>query len=116
MVSSDPIDAWHALIREGAGGGLCGALADRMRERRLTFGGRLLCPFLRPFFLEPGDEQRGTRAAEMLRTLAERVADAARDDPRLMIELGLSEAEIALAQIDPGYGVTSTAARADAFI
>ena len=35
-----------------------------MRERHLTFGGRLLCPFLRPFFLDPADEARVKRAAE----------------------------------------------------
>jgi hypothetical protein len=114
--SADPITHWHALVREENGGRLCDALAAHMRERRLTFGGRLLCPFLRPFFLPPGDEQRVKHAAETLWRLGERVADAARERPALMRELGLSDAEIALAGIDPGYGVTSTAARADAFI
>ncbi len=116
MAGSNPIEAWHALVREEDGGGLCAALAARMRERRLTFGGRLLCPFLRPFFLDPRDEQRVRHAAETLWRLGERVAAAARERPALMKELGLSDAEIALAEIDPGYAVTSTAARADAFI
>ena len=116
MSSADPIEAWHALVRRENGGALCGALAERMRERRLTFGGRLLCPFLRPFFLDPRDEQRVKLAAETLWRLGERVAAAARERPALMKELGLSDAEIALAEIDPGYGVTSTAGRADAFI
>jgi hypothetical protein len=113
---STPIDAWHALVREADGGGLCDGLAARMRERHLTFGGRLLCPFLRPFFLDRRDEERVTHAAETLWRLAERVAAAARERPALMQELGLSDAEIALAEIDSGYAVTSTAARADAFI
>lgn len=116
MSSADPIEAWNTLVREDNGGGLCDGLAARMRERHLTFGGRLLCPFLRPFFLDPRDEQRVTHAAETLWQLAERVAAAAREQPALMKELGLSDAEIALAEIDPGYAVTSTAARADAFI
>jgi uncharacterized circularly permuted ATP-grasp superfamily protein len=34
----------------------------------------------------------------------------------MLHDLGLSDAEIALAEIDPGYAVTSTAGRADAFI
>jgi len=114
--SADPIEAWHALVRRENGGALCGALAERMRERRLTFGGRLLCPFLRPFFLDPRDEQRVKHAAETLWRLGERVAAAAQERPALMKELCLSDAEIALAEIDPGYGVTSTAGRADAFI
>ena len=116
MKSADPIEAWHALVRRENGGALCGALAERMRERRLTFGGRLLCPFLRPFFLDPRDEQRVKHAAETLWRLGERVAAAAQERPALMKELCLSDAEIALAEIDPGYGVTSTAGRADAFI
>ena len=114
--SADAITTWHALLGDAGGGALCGRLADRMRERHLTFGGRLLCPFLRPFFLDAADERRVKRAAETLWTLGERVASAAGDDPVLMRELGLSDAEIALASIDPGYGVASTAARADAFI
>ena len=48
-----------------------------MRERHLTFGGRLLCPFLRPFFLDPADEGRVKRAAETLWRLGERLAEAA---------------------------------------
>jgi uncharacterized circularly permuted ATP-grasp superfamily protein len=87
-----------------------------MRERRLTFGGRLLCPFLRPFFLDPGDEARVKGAAETLWRLGERVANAAASDPSMLEYLGLSDDEIKLAEIDPGYGVASTAARADAFI
>jgi uncharacterized circularly permuted ATP-grasp superfamily protein len=113
---TDPIAAWHALVRDHAGAGMCGTLAAKMHERRLTFGGRLLCPFLRPFFLAPGDEDRVKHAAETLWRLGERVADAAREQPQLLQDLGLSDAEIALAEIDPGYGVTSTAGRADAFI
>ena len=49
-----------------------------MRERHLTFGGRLLCPFLRPFFLDPGDEARIKRAAETLWRLGERLAAGGR--------------------------------------
>jgi hypothetical protein len=117
---ADPIAAWHALVRDDPrnqpGSGVCDALAATMRERRLTFGGRVLCPFLRPFFLSPADEVRVTHAAETLWRLGERVADATRERPELLQELGLSDAEISLTQIDPGYGVASTAGRADAFI
>ena len=116
MSSADPIAAWHAAVREAPAADLCGSLAAQMRERRLTFGGRLLCPFLRPFFLTPADERLVTHAAETMWRLGERVADAARERPQMLHDLGLSDAEIALAAIDPGYGVTSTAGRADAFI
>jgi uncharacterized circularly permuted ATP-grasp superfamily protein len=95
---------------------LCNALAERMREGRLVFGGRLLCPFLRPFFLDARDEARVARASEALWRLGERFARAAAADPPLMHAVGMSDAEIALAEIDPGRGPASTAARADAFI
>ena len=114
--SADPIAHWHALVRERPDAKLCGTLATRMRERHLTFGGRLLCPFLRPFFLDQGDEGRITRAAATLLRLGERLAEAAATDDALMTELGLSEQEVALARINPGYAVASTAARADAFL
>jgi uncharacterized circularly permuted ATP-grasp superfamily protein len=110
-----PIDTWHALVGSDAGA-LCSTLAARMRERRLTFGGRLLCPFLRPFFLETSDEARVARAAEALWRMGERVARAALDDRSLLDDLGLSDAERRLAEIDPGYATSSTAARADAFL
>lgn len=113
---NDPIAAWHALVRQNADAGLCAGLAARMRAGHLTFGGRLLCPFLRPFFLAPADEARVARAAEALWRLGERVSDAAAADEALMRAMGLSDAEIALARIDPRYGVASTAGRADAFL
>ena len=115
-VLGEPAAEWQALIRERADPALCGGLADRMRERRLTFGGRLLCPFLRPFFLDPRDEARVRHAAETLWRLGERVAKAAAADTQLLDYLGLSEDEIRLVEIDPGYEVASTSARADAFI
>lgn len=112
----DAVAHWNALVRAHASGPACDGLADRMRERRLTFGGRLLCPFLRPFFLTEADERRVARAAETLWRLGERVAAAALDDPSLLGELCVSEEEARLARIDPGYAVASTAARADAFM
>ena len=88
----------------------------RQRARRLRFGDRVLCPFLRPFFLDAADEARVRRVAETLWTLGERVAQVAIESPDMLRQLALSDAEIRLARIDPGYATTSTAARADAFI
>ncbi len=87
---ADPVAAWHSLVAERAASAVCAGLADRMRERRLTFGGRLLCPFLRPFFLEATDEARVKEAAELLWTLGERVAARAMEDATLLEDLALS--------------------------
>jgi len=112
----DPIAEWHSLLRDVDAAALCASLAERMRTRRLHFGGRPLCPFLRPFFLDAADEDRVRRAAETLWTLGERIARAAMERPDLLQQLALSQEEIRLARIDPGYETTSTAARADAFV
>src|SRR3982750_4184127 len=117
MAGSDGGGAfWDRPLRENANSQLCTSLAERMRERRLTFGGRLLCPFLRPFFLTPADEARVKDAAEMLWHLGERVAKPPAADARLLEHLGLNDEEIRLAQLEPGYDVASTAGRADAFL
>jgi hypothetical protein len=95
---------------------MCGRLSAQMRERRLRFGDRVICPFLRPFFLDAADESRVRGVAEMLWTLGERAARMAVETPEMLANLALSDAEIRLARIDPGYATASTAARADAFI
>jgi uncharacterized circularly permuted ATP-grasp superfamily protein len=110
------IDHWHALLRDADGPRLCASLAGEMRARRLRFGDRVHCPFLRPFFLGASDETRVRGVVETLWTLGERVAQAALETPELLSQLALSDAEIRLVRIDPGYKTTSTAARADAFI
>src|SRR5262249_32942180 len=87
-----------------------------LRARRLTFGDRVHCPFLRPFFLTEGDEARMRGAAEAIAAMGERVARVALESPGLMDELGITEAERRLIAIDPGYPTASTASRLDAFL
>jgi hypothetical protein len=111
-----PIETWHSLLADVDGRGWCSSLAERMQARNLHFGGRPLCPFLRPFFLDAADEGRVRHAAETLWNLGERVAQVAVDRPDLLRQLALSDDEVRLARIDPGYKTTSTAARADAFV
>ena len=110
------IEHWHGLLGQEAAGPMCARLTGRMRERRLRFGDRVICPFLRPFFLDAADEPRVARVAEALWTLGERVAEVAMSSPQILRQLALSDDEIRLARIEPGYKTTSTAARADAFI
>lgn len=95
---------------------LCARIAAAQRERRLRFGDRVLCPFLRPFFLDEADEARVARVVETLWMLGERVARLAIERAPLADALALGDAEIRLARIDPGYATASTAARADAFL
>src|SRR5204862_2543045 len=111
------IDLWNSLLAGTDAAAMCTRLSAEMRDRKLRFGDRVICPFLRPFFLDAADEARVRGVAEMLWRLGERVALAAStDQPRMLTDLALSEDEIVLARIDPGYATASTAARADAFI
>src|SRR5436309_6463898 len=112
-----PIDHWNALLAGVDASAMCARLSAQMRERKLRFGDRVICPFLRPFFLDAADETRVRGVVEMLWTLGERVARVASTErPDMLADLALSDDEIRLARIDPGYETASTAARADAFI
>ncbi|HJZ71536.1 MAG TPA: circularly permuted type 2 ATP-grasp protein [Vicinamibacterales bacterium] len=112
----DAAAVWNTLLSRESAAALCAQITAAQRDRRLRFGDRVLCPFLRPFFLTAADETRVKAVVETLWTLGERVTRAAMERPELLADLALSEDEIRLARIDPGYPTTSTAARADAFI
>lgn len=114
----DPVERWHALAREAGelSPAFCAAFADSMRERKLTFGDRVHCPFLRPFFLSASDERRVRAAAETIAAAGERVVHAALESEELLDRLGISGEERELIRLDPGYPTASTASRLDAFL
>jgi uncharacterized circularly permuted ATP-grasp superfamily protein len=112
------IDTWHSLLRPDVEltRAYTEEFAASMRARKLTFGDRVHCPFLRPFFLTEADESRMRVAAETIAALGERVIAAALDSPALFSQLGLTEGEVDLVRLDPGYERASTASRLDAFL
>ncbi len=111
-------EAWHEMLRPEVelGAAFCDEFAARMRARRLTFGDRVHCPFLRPFFLDASDDQRVRQVVETLAAVGERVVQAALESPALLEQAALSEAEQALVRIDPGYTTALTASRLDSFL
>ena len=114
----DAIDAWHAELAKGQelSREFCTGFAASMRARKLTFGERIHCPFLRPFLLSAGDEARIRHAAETIAAVGERVVQRAIDSPGLFAQLGITDAEDRLIRIEPGYSTASTASRLDAFL
>jgi hypothetical protein len=114
----DAIGAWNALLRPEIEltRAYCQGFAASMRARKLTFGDRVHCPFLRPFFLTEIDEARMRTAAETLAALGERVIAAALESASVFDQLRLTEAETRLVRMDPGYACASTASRLDAFL
>jgi uncharacterized circularly permuted ATP-grasp superfamily protein len=113
-----PADDWHEILKATLlrTPGLPEDLFKKMRKAKLTFGDRVHCPFLRPFFLSPEDEERVQTVAETIAELGERVAAAALDDRHLFAQLHLREEEERLARIHTGFGPASTASRLDAFL
>jgi uncharacterized circularly permuted ATP-grasp superfamily protein len=114
----DPVEEWGAilkatLLRVPA---LPEILFKRMRKAKLTFGNRVHCPFLRPFFLSPADEERVRTVAETIAELGERVAAAALQDKHLFAQFHLRPEEERLARLHADYGRASTASRLDAFL
>ena len=114
----DAIAAWNALLRPDRelAPEFSAALAAAMRQRKLTFGDRVHCSVLRPFFLTAGDESRVRTASETIAAIGERVVEAAMNDRPLLAALGVTEEEARLVRIDPGYARASTASRLDAFL
>jgi uncharacterized circularly permuted ATP-grasp superfamily protein len=118
LTPRNPAEDWNdilkpALLRLPA---LPEDLFKRMRQAKLTFGDRVHCPFLRPFFLSPEDEERVRSVAEAIAEFGERIVTAALEDRHLLAQLHLRPEEERLARLPAAYGRASTASRLDAFL
>jgi uncharacterized circularly permuted ATP-grasp superfamily protein len=118
IASGVPADAWHALLRPEVelSEPFWADLSGRLRAARLTFGGRVHCPFLRPLFLSRDDVALLSRVAEAIAAIGERVVQAALEDRSLVDAVGLTEDERRLVSVEPGYARASTASRLDGFL
>jgi hypothetical protein len=121
--SPKPLDGsaaeyWHALLHPALEKNHAFAehFLKGLRAAKLTFGDRVHCPFLRPFFLSPQDEDRVRPVAETIAELGERVALAALADEKLFAQFHLRPEEARLARLPGGNGRVSTASRLDAFL
>jgi uncharacterized circularly permuted ATP-grasp superfamily protein len=118
VAQPSPAEDWNEILKTILlrVPGLPEDLFKRMRKAKLTFGDRVHCPFLRPFFLSPEEEERVRTVAESIAELGERIVTAALEDRHLFAQLHLREEEERLARIPTGYGPASTASRLDAFL
>jgi len=114
----DPVEYWNEVLRPilEESPGLPKKFLKELRNANLTFGNRVHCPFLRPFFLSPRDEERVRHATEMFARLGERVASLAMEDPSLFAQFHLRPEEERLVRLPAGGGPASTASRVDAFL
>jgi hypothetical protein len=117
-LGSKPAEHWReALLPTLANSpGFADQFFETLRKSKLTFGDRVHCPFLRPFFLSPEEERHVRSVAETIAALAERVVAAALEDRALFAQFHLRPEEERLARLHAGYGFASTASRLDAFL
>ena len=118
LAPADPAEDWNELLKATLlrVPGLPDELFKNMRRAKLTFGDRVHCPFLRPFFLSPEDEQHVRDVAERIAELAERVTTAALEDKNLLAQFHLREDEERLVRLPGASGRASAASRRDAFL
>jgi hypothetical protein len=114
----DPVESWNGFLRPllKESPDFPGKFLQELQDAKLTFGNRVHCPFLRPFFLSPQDEARVRRATETLARLGERVAAAAMENQALFAQFHLRPEEERLVRLPAGNGPASTASRVDAFL
>jgi uncharacterized circularly permuted ATP-grasp superfamily protein len=114
----DPVEYWDRLLRPlvKKSTDLPRKFLKAVRAANLTFGKRVHCPFLRPVFPSPQDEERVRRVAETIAAIAERLTSAALGDASLFEQFHLRPEEERLVRMTTGYGPASTASRLDAFL
>ena len=89
------------------------SLHGRMESGKLSSGGRLICPFLRPNFLSRRQYESLVKTGESLIGAIDRMEGMVLANPALLSRLELLPAEKMLASIDPGYQALEVAARLD---
>jgi hypothetical protein len=116
--SAGPAECWDELLRPllKKSPQLPANFLKQVRAAKLTFGKRVHCPFLRPVFLSPQDEERVRKIAETIAMIAERLTSAAMEDTSLFEQFHLRPEEERLVRLTTGYGPASTASRLDAFL
>jgi len=91
-------------------------LDEGLENAKLIFGGRRLSPYLRPHFISESDFAHICQICETVWSAIQKVKDAAIADPNVVDDLGLTEIERELVEIDPGYVAVSPTSRLDSFL
>ena len=111
----DAVGRYNKLLESGAHAdlGWVDALHERMETAKLSAGGRLICPFLRPNFITRRQFDSLVKTGESLICAIDRMEQMVLASPPLLARLDLLPAEKMLASIDPGYQALEVAARLD---
>jgi hypothetical protein len=114
----DAVTRYNKLLESGPFRDLAWAeaLHERMESRKLSAGGRLVCPFLRPNFVSRRQYESLVKTGESLISAIDRVEQMVLTTPSLLARLELLPAEKMLASIDPGYQALEVASRLDSHL
>ena len=114
----DAVTKYNKLLETGPFSDLAWAeaLHERMESTRLSAGGRLICPFLRPNFISRRQYDSLVKTGESLISAIDRMEQMVLASPTLLARLELLPAEKMLAAIDPGYQALEVAARLDSHL
>jgi hypothetical protein len=115
-VAARAADDYHGLLRDepSLARELEERFLDRIREARLTFGGRVLCPFPRPNFVSPGQYEEVRAVCRGIFAAIEKVEAAL--GPELWDRVDVTPQERELVALDPGYARSSPTSRLDSFV
>ncbi len=114
--SERAIAEYHALLRDEPG--LAQELEERflarMRERELTFGGRVFCAFPRPNLVSaPVYDEIRAACRGIFGAIEKAESSLGRE---LWDRVGLLPEERELVEVDPGYRRSSPLSRLDSFV
>src|SRR5262245_13866820 len=114
----DAVARYNKLLESGPHRDLAwvDALQQRMESARLSAGGRLVCPFLRPSFISRRQYESLVKTGEALICAIDRMEQMVLANPALLARLELLPAEKMLASIDPGYQALEVASRLDSHL
>jgi len=114
----DAVARYNKLLETGPHSDLAWAeaLHERMESGRLSSGGRLICPFLRPNLISRRQYDSLVKTGESLISAIDRMERMVLASPALLARLELLPAEKMLAAIDPGYQALEVAARLDSHV
>jgi hypothetical protein len=91
-------------------------LIERIKEKKMIFGGRVLSPYIRPHFVSLEQWEYIKSVCRSIWHCIEKMGAAIKESDRLQLELGLTEGERELIAIDPGFSGISINSRLDSFL
>jgi len=114
----EAIARYHKILESDARRDLswATALQAQMEAEKLTLGGRLICPFLRPHFITRRQYDSLVKTGEILIAAVDRMQQMVLQNPALLAQLELLPAEKMLAAIDPGYKNLEVTCRLDSHL